>query len=147
LKWEVKSWKELSIEEMEDVFTLRSEVFVVEQDCVYQDIDGKDRQAKHVLGKEGKELVAYSRIFEPGGYFKEASFGRAVVKKNKRGKGLGDELVKETLKIMRSVWPKTKAKISAQTHLLAFYNKHGFKSSGEKYLEDGIPHIKMFCKL
>tara|TARA_B100001094_G_scaffold132141_2_gene127981 strand:- start:21300 stop:21743 length:444 start_codon:yes stop_codon:yes gene_type:complete len=147
VRWEVKSWKELSIEEMEDVFTLRSEVFVVEQDCVYQDIDGKDRQAKHVLGKEGKELIAYSRIFEPGDYFKEASFGRAVVKKNKRGKGFGDELVKETLKAMRKVWPKTKAKISAQAHLSVFYNKHGFKSKGEKYLEDGILHVKMFCKL
>ncbi len=147
MRWEVKSWKELSIEEMEDVFTLRSEVFVVEQDCVYQDIDGKDRQAKHVLGKEGKELIAYSRIFEPGDYFKEASFGRAVVKKNKRGKGFGDELVKETLKAMRKVWPKTKAKISAQAHLSVFYNKHGFKSKGEKYLEDGILHVKMFCKL
>lgn len=147
MRWEVKSWKELSIEEMEDVFTLRSEVFVVEQGCVYQDIDGKDRQAKHVLGKEGKELIAYSRIFEPGDYFKEASFGRAVVKKNKRGKGFGDELVKETLKAMRKVWPKTKAKISAQAHLSVFYNKHGFKSKGEKYLEDGILHVKMFCKL
>jgi len=93
VRWEVKSWKELSIEEMEHVFTLRSEVFVVEQDCVYQDIDGKDRQAKHVLGKEGKELVAYSRIFEPGGYFKEASFGRAVVKKKKRKKRHENELV------------------------------------------------------
>ncbi len=84
--WEVKEWAELSTSEVENIFSLRSEVFVVEQDCVYQDIDGKDHKAKHVLGKINNEVVAYSRIFKPGDYFEEASFGRTVVKKTYRGK-------------------------------------------------------------
>ena len=84
--WEIKEWSELSIKEVENIFSLRSEVFIVEQDCVYQDIDGKDQKAKHVLGKKDNELVAYARIFKSGDYFKEASFGRTVVKKAYRRK-------------------------------------------------------------
>ena len=83
-----KKFDSLSRKEIHDLFLLRSEVFVVEQNCVYQDIDGKDQLAKHVLGFEKKELIAYSRIFKPGDYFKEASFGRAVVKNHTEEKGL-----------------------------------------------------------
>ena len=97
MEWTVKGWSELSLDEIEKIFKLRSEVFVVEQNCIYQDIDGKDKLAKHVFGFEKKELIAYSRIFKPGDYFKEASFGRAVVKKTHRGKGIGDELVKKSV--------------------------------------------------
>ena len=138
--WEVKEWAELSTSEVENIFSLRSEVFVVEQDCVYQDIDGKDHKAKHVLGKKNNEIVAYARIFKPGDYFKEASFGRAVVKKTERGKGAGDELVKNCLKNMKD----KSIKISAQSYLKKFYSSHGFKAEGEEYLEDGIPHTAMF---
>ena len=140
--WEVKEWDELSPNEVENIFSLRSEVFVVEQDCVYQDIDGKDKKAKHVLGKKNNEIVAYARIFKPGEYFKEASFGRAVVKKTERGKGVGDELVKNCLEnITEEV-----IKISAQSYLKGFYGKHGFKAEGNEYLEDGIPHTAMFIR-
>ena len=97
MRWEVKSWKELSIEEMEHIFMLRSEVFVVEQDCVYQDIDNKDQKAFHVLGFKENQLIAYSRIFNKEEYFKETSFGRAIVKKKHRGTGLGHELVAKSL--------------------------------------------------
>ena len=140
--WEVKEWDELSPNEVENIFSLRSEVFVVEQDCVYQDIDGKDQKAKHVLGKKENDIVAYARIFKPGDYFKEASFGRAVVKKTERGKGVGDELVKNCLEnITEEV-----IKISAQSYLKGFYGKHGFKAEGNEYLEDGIPHTAMFIR-
>ena len=97
-----KEWSELSTKEVENIFSLRSEVFVVEQDCVYQDIDGKDPKAKHVLCKKNNEIIAYARIFKPGDYFEEASFGRAVVKKSERGKGIGDELVINSIKNTRS---------------------------------------------
>ena len=140
--WEVKEWAELSTREVENIFSLRSEVFVVEQDCVYQDIDGKDQKAKHVLGKKENDILAYARIFKPGDYFKEASFGRAVVKKTERGKGVGDELVKNCLENI----PDEEIKISAQSYLKGFYAKHGFKAEGNEYLEDGIPHTAMFRK-
>ena len=140
--WEIKEWSELSTSEVENIFSLRSEVFVVEQDCVYQDIDGKDQKAKHVLGKKNNEIVAYARIFKPGEYFKEASFGRAVVKKTERGKGVGDELVKNCLENIT----EEEIKISAQSYLKGFYGKHGFKAEGNEYLEDGIPHTAMFIR-
>ena len=140
--WEVKEWIELSTTEVENIFSLRSEVFVVEQDCVYQDIDGKDQKAKHVLGKKENDIVAYARIFKPGDYFKEASFGRAVVKKTERGKGVGDELVKNCLENIT----EEEIKISAQSYLKGFYGKHGFKAEGNEYLEDGIPHTAMFIR-
>ena len=114
----------------------------MEQDCVYQDIDGKDQKAKHVLGKKNNEIVAYARIFKPGEYFKEASFGRAVVKKTERGKGVGDELVKNCLEIIT----EEEIKISAQSYLKGFYGKYGFKAEGNEYLEDGIPHTAMFIR-
>ena len=138
--WEVKEWTELSPNEVENIFYLRSEVFVVEQDCVYQDIDGKDQKAKHVLGKKNNEIVAYARIFKAGEYFKEASFGRAVVKKTERGKGVGDELVINCLENIT----EEEIKISAQSYLKDFYGKHGFVAKGQEYLEDGIPHTAMF---
>ena len=138
--WEIKEWSELSIKEVENIFSLRSEVFVVEQDCVYQDIDGNDQQAKHVLGKKNNEIIAYARIFKPGDYFKEASFGRAVVKKSERGRGIGDDLVKSSIKNIKD----EVIKISAQSYLKEFYEKHGFVAKGEEYLEDGIPHTAMY---
>ena len=140
--WEIKEWSELSIKEVENIFSLRSEVFIVEQDCVYQDIDGKDQKAKHVLGKKDNELVAYARIFKSGDYFKEASFGRTVVKKAYRRKKTGHDLVKKCLENMKE---KT-IKISAQSYLKSFYSSHGFKAEGKEYLEDGIPHTAMFLK-
>ncbi len=142
MTWEIKEWSELSIKEVENIFSLRSEVFVVEQDCVYQDIDGKDQKAKHVLGKKENEIVAYARIFKPGDYFKEASFGRTVVKKAYRKKKTGHDLVKKCLENMKDKI----IKISAQSYLKSFYSSHGFKAEGEEYLEDGIPHTAMFLK-
>ena len=142
MEWTVKGWSELSLDEIEKIFKLRSEVFVVEQNCIYQDIDGKDKLAKHVFGFEKKEFIAYSRIFKPGDYFKEASFGRAVVKKTHRGKGIGDELVKKSVE---QIDDKI-IKISAQSYLKNFYSSHGFKAEGEEYLEDGIPHTAMYLE-
>ena len=141
--WKNKTWEQLTINEMHEIFALRSRVFVVEQNCVYQDIDDKDHKAVHVYGVYKNNIIAYTRLFREGAYFKEASFGRAVVEKKHRGKGLGDQLMKETLAVMKLNWPNKKIKISAQAHLLDFYQKHGFTPKGKEYLEDGIPHISM----
>jgi len=143
IEWVKKKWSEVSSEELYSVLRLRSEVFVVEQDCVYQDIDNKDQIAIHLLGYINKELIAYSRLFNEGDYFKETSFGRAIIKKEKRGQGYGDELIKESLKTIKNYYGNKKVKISAQAHLKSFYSKHAFIAKGKKYLEDGIPHVSM----
>tara|TARA_Y100000385_G_scaffold273386_1_gene315241 strand:- start:2322 stop:2768 length:447 start_codon:yes stop_codon:yes gene_type:complete len=143
IQWVKKKWSEVSLEELYSVLRLRSEVFVVEQDCVYQDIDNKDQIAIHLLGYINKELIAYSRLFNEGDYFKETSFGRAIIKKEKRGQGYGDELVKESLKTIKNYYGNKKVKISAQAHLKTFYSKHAFIAKGKEYLEDGIPHVSM----
>lgn len=123
---------------------LRAAVFVVEQNCVYQDLDGRDEKAHHLLGFQDNDLVAYARLFKSGDYFKEKSFGRAVVKESHRNSGLGHQLVIESLKALEQLEKGGVVKISAQAHLENFYSKHGFKTQGVPYLEDDIPHLAMF---
>ena len=142
--WNNKTWNELSKEELEEIFILRARVFVVEQACAYQDIDNHDQKAIHILGKQNNKIIAYCRAFNGGDFFKEASFGRALVDKKFRKKGLGNQLIKETLKAMKTQWQNKKIKISAQAHLSKLYQTHGFKPKGEEYLEDGIPHVAMY---
>ncbi|GLB48183.1 GNAT family N-acetyltransferase [Neptunitalea lumnitzerae] len=139
----IKSFEELTIHELYDLLRLRSEVFVVEQDCVYQDIDEKDQKAFHLLGvKEGK-VIAYTRIFKPGDYFENASIGRVVVQQNQRTYGYGHDIMKASLTFILNSLHEKKVKISAQEYLKKFYQSHGFTQVGEGYLEDGIPHIGM----
>ena len=133
----------LSLQELYKVLQLRSEVFVVEQDCVYQDIDGKDQKALHVLGFEQEELVAYTRIFPPGYYFEEAAIGRVVVQEKHRNKSYGHDILKASIKAIEEHYNTSRIKLSAQTYLIKFYRSHGFQEVGEGYLEDGIPHIAM----
>lgn len=139
----VKTFQELSLEELYDVLTLRSEVFVVEQDCVYQDIDGKDQKALHILGFKDEQLVAYTRCFNKGKYFEEASIGRVLVKEDQRKFGYGHVIFEASVKEIQSRFNTEKIKISAQKYLTKFYESHNFKQVGEGYLEDGIPHIAM----
>ncbi len=138
-----KTFKELSIDELYSILKLRSEVFVVEQDCVYQDIDEKDKKAFHVLGLINDDIVAYARIFKPGDYFEEAAIGRVVVDKKHRGFGYANEIMKFSILAAEDLFNQSKIKVSAQTYLKKFYNNLGFKQVGEEYLEDGIPHIAM----
>lgn len=141
---QVKSFHEFTVPELYQVLQLRSEVFVVEQDCVYQDLDGKDDKALHVLGIKQNKVVAYTRIFKPGAYFKPASMGRVVVAKNERSFKYGYNIVKASIDAIETNFNETKIKISAQEHLASFYNNCGFVAKGSSYLEDGIPHIAMF---
>jgi ElaA protein len=143
METQVKSFEQLSLQELYDILHLRTAVFVVEQDCVYQDMDGKDQVALHVLGKEGGRLVAYTRVFTPGTYYKDASIGRVITEKNARGNGYGREIVIKSIEALEAVSGKTSITIAAQSYLRKFYGELGFKETGSEYLEDGIPHFKM----
>lgn len=142
----VKSFNQLSTKELYEVLQLRSEVFVVEQDCVYQDIDGKDQNALHVLGIKDNKIVAYTRLFKPGDYFNLASIGRVVVKENQRMHKYGYDIMEASIKAIKTNYNTTDIKISAQCYLKRFYNNLNFFEVGEQYLEDGIPHIAMLYK-
>ena len=146
MKLDVKPWNKLSNKEINDIFSLRSEVFIVEQNCAYQDVDGKDELADHVMLYIEEELVGYARVFVENTYFKEASFGRAVVKKKHRGEGYGHLLVDKSLEELKAK-KQSPIKISAQSYLKEFYASHGFLAKGDEYMEDGIPHTAMYINL
>ncbi|WP_350286723.1 GNAT family N-acetyltransferase [uncultured Croceitalea sp.] len=139
----VKTFDELNTKELYQLLQLRSEVFVVEQECVYQDIDGKDQKAFHVLGTVNDEIVAYTRVFNPGDYFEKTSIGRVVVSSEMRKYGYGKKIMQATLTFVEKTLKRSIIELSAQTYLMKFYVGLGFETFGEEYLEDGIPHIRM----
>ena len=142
-----KNFQALTTEELYKILALRAEVFVVEQNCPYQDVDGKDSHSIHVLGYIKNKLVAYARVLGQGVSYQEyASIGRIVTSPSIRGKKFGHELVDFSIRVCQKNFPGQPIKISAQAHLEKFYNKHGFKATGEAYLEDDIPHIGMILK-
>lgn len=143
LQIQIKTFSELSTQELYDILRLRSQVFVVEQDCVYQDIDGKDQKALHILGFKNKNLIAYTRCFKPGDYFSEASIGRVVVAEQERQYKYGYHIMEASINAVKKYFNQTTIIISAQTYLKQFYNNLNFFEFGEEYLEDGIPHVKM----
>jgi ElaA protein len=139
----IKTFSELTTQELYEILQLRSEVFVVEQDCVYQDLDGKDQIALHVIGFKNNKVVAYTRVFKPGDYFKYASIGRVVVDEKERAYKYGYDIMNASVDAIKSHYNETTIKISAQVYLKRFYNNLEFFEVGEEYLEDGIPHIGM----
>lgn len=142
--WSAIHFNDLSIDQLYDLYALRTEVFVVEQNCPYQEVDKKDRSSIHLLGYSPKgELVLVARVVPPGISYKELSFGRVAVKLTYRSKGYGHQLNKKLIEFIRSRFPKNAIRISAQSHLKSFYESHGFKKVSEEYDEDGIPHIEM----
>jgi ElaA protein len=140
-KW--YSFAELTAEQLYAVLSLRSHVFVVEQNCAYPDPDGKDPDAVHLLGMENGSLVAYLRLFSPSQAEKYIVFGRVVTEKSARTKGYGKKLIAELLTYCDTHYPGVSIKCSAQNYLTKFYEQFGFKIYGEVYEEDGIPHIEM----
>ena len=139
----IKSFNELSVEELYNILQLRSETFVVEQNCVYQDMDDKDQKALHVLGKKNNKIIAYTRIFKPGDYFDISSIGRVIVAKSERQYGYGYDIMNASINAIKQNFNESKIKLSAQCYLKKFYNNLGFIEVGEEYLEDDIPHIEM----
>ena len=143
LQWKINRFEALSLNDLYNVLQLRSEVFVVEQNCVYQDVDGKDRKALHLIGEYDGKVVAYARLFKAGDYFEEASVGRVVIGTAYRDKKWGHDLMREAIAGIKVHFATTKITISAQLYLQKFYESHGFVTISEVYLEDDIPHIQM----
>jgi ElaA protein len=141
--WRLLAFDDLRVAELYEVLRLRSEVFVVEQQCIFQDMDGADQQAMHLLGVQGGELRAYARCFAPGVKFAQASIGRVVSQRSQRGTGLGHALIDQAISAVSQVWGPQPIRVGAQTHLAGFYAKHGFADAGRPYVEDGIPHLEM----
>lgn len=143
-----KNFHALTTEELYKILALRVEVFVVEQNCPYQDVDGKDLYSIHVLGYIKNQLVAYARVLGQGiSYQKYASIGRIVTSPAVRGNNHGHDLVDVAIEVCQKNFHGQPIKISAQAHLEKFYSKHGFKATGEAYLEDDIPHIGMLLNI
>ena len=143
IQWQIKSFEDLSTNQLYDILKLRSEIFVVEQNCVYLDIDGKDKLALHLFGEFEGEIVAYSRLFKAGISFDNASIGRVVVDANYRDKKWGHDLMREAISGIKSNFGESQITIGAQLYLKKFYESHGFIQTSEMYLEDDIPHIEM----
>jgi ElaA protein len=143
INWQSKKFDELRPYELYAILRLRNEVFVVEQNCVFQDADDKDQQSFHFMGWQEKDLVAYTRIVPPGLIYPEASIGRVVTSPSKRGNGLGKELMEQSLKQVIILFGPVTVKIGAQIYLKSFYTSFGFRQSSDIYMEDGIEHIAM----
>ncbi len=143
IQWKIKPFNALSIDELYSLLRLRSEVFVVEQNCVYQDLDGKDEKALHLIGIFEDKIVAYTRLFKANDYFENASIGRVVIDQNYRDRKWGHELMQQSIAGIKKHFGETKITISAQLYLQKFYESQGFVRTSEMYLEDDIPHIEM----
>lgn len=143
MNWVVKAFNALNNSELYSILQLRSEVFVVEQNCAYQDMDGTDQKSLHLFGVENGNILAYARLIPPGISYEVASIGRVVVSPSIRKKGAGKELMKQAILETKTQFKTENITISAQEYLKSFYNELGFKESGDGYLEDNIPHIKM----
>ena len=136
----------ISKDELYDVLSLRQRVFIIEQDCFYEDLDYSDQDANHLLLYEDNKLIAYSRVFPPGIKFDAASIGRIVTDLDYRGKGYGKIITQESIQFLKNNFPESDISISAQYRLVDFYENLGFEREGKIYLEDDIDHIKMTLK-
>jgi len=143
IQWQLKSFEELTPHQLYQLLRLRSEVFVVEQQCIFLDMDNKDQQCYHLLGWKGELLAASTRLVPPGISYTEMSIGRVVSSPLVRGTGIGRELMKVSVKACYELWGNAPIRIGAQCYLEIFYQSLGFEPEGEIYLEDGIPHIEM----
>jgi len=146
-KWQIKQFKELSTHELYQILQLRNGVFVVEQNCIYQDADGKDYNAYHLFLKKDVRIIAYARLFKSGDYFDRASIGRVVVPVSHRKQKLGNKLMQKAIDFVQNELKENTIEISAQTYLDTFYRDLGFVPYGETYLEDGLPHRRMVWKV
>jgi ElaA protein len=143
LEWKIKPFESLSVNELYDILRLRSEIFVVEQNCVYLDLDGKDQLALHLFGEFEGKIVAHARLFKPGISFVHASIGRVTVDAKFRDRKWGHILMQKAIDGIWKFYDQTEITIGAQLYLKKFYESHGFVQTSEMYLEDDIPHIQM----
>lgn len=144
IDWKIKSFEELTNLELYSIFQLRLAVFSVEQNCAYQDADGKDLKSYHLMGaNENEDLVSYARIVPQGISFKEVSIGRVITSNLARGTGAGKEVMQKSIEFIEQKYGPVPIRIGAQCYLIKFYSNFGFQIASEEYLEDNIPHIEM----
>ena len=146
MHWHTLSFAELTTVQLYELLQLRVEVFVVEQNCPYPELDGKDclPETLHLLGVNDQgELQAYARLLAPGVSYAEVSIGRVLVRDSARGQGIANQLMQQALSECQRVWPAQAIQIGAQQYLAQFYQQFGFQLVSEMYLEDGIPHVDM----
>ncbi len=147
INWRISTFKELTTEELYAILRLRQQIFVVEQQCIYQDCDGQDRNAHHLTGWHDSEeqpgLIAYLRILAPEEKHKKISIGRVLTHPKFRKKGVGREIMTRCLLSIKELYPESLVRISAQQYLIQFYESFGFRVTSDGYEEDGIPHIEM----
>ena len=147
MQYTIKTFDELTNRELYTLLQLRQEVFVIEQACIYPEIDGKDENAYHLLAVSDGKLVGCLRIVGKGVIFAEVSIGRVVVSEPNRGRGIAKEMMRHALGFIENELKEKRVNISAQTYAIPFYEGLGFTPVSEEYLEDGIPHVDMVCKL
>ena len=146
MNWKIKKFDELTTKELYEILRICAEVFVVEQDCVYQDLDSKDEDAYHLFGEEKGDVVSYLRILQKGVVYQETAIGRVLTKKSYRKKWLSREMVQRAIDFITNDIVENEIRISAQAYLLKFYESFGFETTSDVYLEDGIEHIEMLYK-
>lgn len=143
LTWISVSFEDLTLQQLYAILQLRIEVFIVEQNCPFQDADNKDSKGYHLMGWNSEKLAAYTRLLPPGVSYAEPSIGRVVTSHSIRREGFGNELMQRSINGCYSLFGKSSIRIGAQLYLKKFYESHGFVQDGEVYDEDGIGHIEM----
>ena len=143
INWKCSEFRELTLHDLYSLLQLRAAVFVIEQNCLYQDLDGNDQIAKHVMGTRDEKLLCYARILPPNAKYKTPSIGRVLIHQTIRQDGYGKQLISKAIDYCHQYWPTEAITISAQQHLQRFYSEFAFVTESEPYLEDGIPHIQM----
>ncbi|MEQ6377926.1 GNAT family N-acetyltransferase [Bacillaceae bacterium S4-13-56] len=143
MEWICKSFNELSNDELYQIMKARVEIFVVEQECPYPELDGHDQVSQHLYGIEDGQIAVYARLVPKNTKYKEASIGRVIVTQPFRGRGYGHQLMEKSVEFLTKEWNETVIKLQAQEHLRNFYGAHGFEVISEPYMDDGIPHVDM----
>ncbi len=143
MEWIHKKFNELNVSELYDILQLRNEVFAIEQNCVYPDMDYKDQPSVHLMGRKDNKLVAYTRIIPPGIAYPEPSIGRVVTSSQVRRTGTGRELMRRSIELAHELYGDQPVRIGAQIYLKDFYASLGFRQTSDIYLEDGIEHVEM----
>lgn len=144
--WKIKTFEEFTVPELYNVLKARIDVFVVEQNCPYPDLDNYDQKAVHIWAEQNGDVLANCRIFDKGIKYSEASIGRVLTTEKGRGKNLGKQLIAYAIDTIEARFRTSEVRISAQDYLIKFYGEFGFEDTGKKYLEDDIPHTEMLYR-
>jgi len=147
MQYITKKFDELTSKELHDILKLRQDIFIIEQNCIYPDIDNNDEGAYHLLAMEDGKVIGCARILNKGVTFDEAAIGRVVVPESHRGRGIAKEMMLRAMAFVRDEMKETRIKLSAQTYIVPLYEAVGFHIVSEEYLEDDIPHVDMLCDL